>query len=411
MVTSSLASDYDGLIDIKQPPRGADTKSAMNFLILGNSVNELAWARAVDRSEKHRLLAIFPGFAEFPDITTAGDLDEALALAGIEAAVVGGDPDLRAEVLRRVAASGLPAICLHPPGPDSEAYYQVAMSRLETGAVIVPDLSDRLHPGVSAIRDAIVRGTLGSFRELRYESTVDLSESDLVRHAFARSIDIIRSLIGEIAAVSATGDPPGDRPVSSLVVQVRGSAERRAEVRFTAGPRGPSRLIFTGENGTLTLESFGTPIMPSRLTRRSLDGSENAVELEEWDPFHTLLTVLDAAVSGQRVHPDLADGTRAMEVSEGVARSLRRGRTVELHYEQISEAGTFKSVMTSIGCMILLAILIVVPLALAGPPLGLGWTIYFAYLIPPVLVGYVLLQLLRFALRGPGNEKNDAEAG
>jgi hypothetical protein len=107
------------------------------------------------------------------------------------------------------------------------------------------------------------------------------------------------------------------------------------------------------------------------------------------------------------VHPDLTDGTRAMEVAEGVARSLRRGRTVELHYEEISEAGTFKSVMTSLGCLILLAVLVVLPVALAGPALGLRWTIDLAYLIPPLLLLFLLLQLLRFAARGSDTTKKE----
>jgi myo-inositol 2-dehydrogenase/D-chiro-inositol 1-dehydrogenase len=100
-----------------------------------------------------------------------------------------------------------------------------------------------------------------------------------------------------------------------------------------------------------------------------------------------------------------------MELSEAVARSLRRGRTVDLYYEEISEIGTFKSVMTSVGCAVLLSILVVLPIALAGPPLGIGWTIYLAYLIPPVLIAFVFLQLLRFAVRNPkAPESRDADA-
>ncbi len=117
----------------------------MNFLILGDGPQERAWAIAVAASESHTLYAAFPGV---PGVAASGDLDEALAIAGVEAAIVGGYYELRAEALRRVAAAGLPAICLHPPGPDSEAYYQVSMSRAETGAILVPDLALRLHPGV-----------------------------------------------------------------------------------------------------------------------------------------------------------------------------------------------------------------------------------------------------------------------
>src|SRR6185312_15506605 len=127
----------------------------MNFLILGNGPEELAWAKTLAECPEHRLWAAYPGFKEFPHLagekgrsgssaaaeleefggvpTAPRDFDDAMAIAGVEAAVVGGDPEFRAEALRRAAAVGLPLVCLHPPGTDSEAYYQVTLSRAETG--------------------------------------------------------------------------------------------------------------------------------------------------------------------------------------------------------------------------------------------------------------------------------------
>ena len=364
---------------------GEGRVSFMNLLILGDGPEERAWAATIARGAEHTLSAAYPGFAGLDDVARPRDLDDALVVAGIDAVVVGGAPGFRAEALRRVAAEGLLAVCLHPPGPDSEAYYQVALSRAETGAVLVPDLSLRLHPGVERLRQAMAGQELGAFRGLRYEAIVDPASGDLARFHFARAVDVVRSLLGEIEAVTATGDPPGDQPDEMLVVQLRASDARRAEVRLSSGPVAPPQLVLTGANGSLTLE------LPDNLTD---------TDLECWDPHGAILDVLAAARAGRDVHPDLADGTRAMEVAEGVVRSLRRGRTVELHYEEISEAGTFKSVMTSLGCLILLAVLVVLPIALAGPALGIGWTIYLAYLIPPLLLVFLCLQLLRFAARG-----------
>jgi myo-inositol 2-dehydrogenase/D-chiro-inositol 1-dehydrogenase len=386
----------------------------MNFLILGDGPEERAWAMAVARQEGHHLHAAFPNIPEIADLTPRRDLDDALATAGVEAVIVGGAIDAgdRAESLRRVAAEGLRAVCLHPPGPDSEAYYQISMSRAETGAVIVPDLPTRLHPGVQVVRQALEREEFGTFRELRYEATipVDPPGGDLVRHGFARAVDIVRSLLGEIEAVTATGDPPGLSPSDSLVVQLRAAGSRRAEVRLRAGPPGPARLSLLAAGGELTLElPAATPAEPSRLTRREADGSVAVFDLPAWDPHEAMLAVLADAAAGRHTHPDLADGTRAMEVTEGVVRSLRRGRTVDLYYEEISEAGTFKSVMTSVGCLVLLSILVIIPLALAGPALGMGWTIYLAYVIPPMLVGFVLLQALRFAIRDHRPQQPDAD--
>ncbi len=398
----------------------------MNFLILGDGAEELAWARALVGHPEHRLWAAYPGFKEFaglrgeparndrsagPDfeelrelVPQPRDLDDALATAGVEAVVVGGDGELRAEALRRVAAAGLPAICLHPPGPDSEAYYQVALSRTETGAVIVPDLPLRLHPGVESLRRALERDDLGPFRGLRHEVPAD---GDLARFAFARAVDVVRSLLGEIEALTATGDPPGVNPTESLVVQLRGPLSRRAEIRLERAPGAPARLVLVGGSGSLALEYLPDLLGPARLIRRGPAGEESVTDLDAWDPREAILGVLTMSLARREAHPDLNDGTRAMELAEAAVRSLRRGRTVDLHYEEISEEGTFKSVMTSFGCLILLGVMAALPAALVGPAIGIPETLYIAYAIPPLLVGFFLLQLLRLGLRKPREETPD----
>jgi myo-inositol 2-dehydrogenase/D-chiro-inositol 1-dehydrogenase len=377
----------------------------MNFLILGEGGEELAWARHLAGHGQHRLLAAFPGFKGWsapseepkePEPVIPADFDAALALAGVEAVVVGGPPEFRAEALRRVAAAGLPAICLHPPGPDSEAYYQVALSREETGAVIVPDLPARLHPGVQRLRQAIEEEAIGTLRGLRHESPAEpgLGPSDLVRHDFPRRVDLVRALAGEIEAVTATG-APGEE----LVVHLRGPQSRRAEVRIWAGPNEPVRLIASGAEGSLTFEYDPEFHHPARLIHRAASGTETTTEYDPWDPREAILAVLDDALARREAHPDLLDGTRAMELAEAVVRSLKRGRTVDLHYEEISEAGTFKSVMTSVGCVVFLSALFMMMVAMVGPALGFGWTLYLVYMIPPALIGFMLLQVFRFAIR------------
>jgi myo-inositol 2-dehydrogenase/D-chiro-inositol 1-dehydrogenase len=379
----------------------------MNVLILGDGEEELAWARWVLGCGEHRLAAAFPGFAEpgMAGVPAPQDLDDALARPGLDAVLVGGPIEVRGEYLRRAAAEGLAVICLHPSGIDSEAYYQVALSRTETGAVIVPYLPLRLHPAVAALRRAIATGELGAFRGLRLESPAGGEDIDLVRFALPRLVDVIRALVGEIEALTATGDPPGDHPDLELVVQRRAGLARRAELRIWSGPAGPVRVAFLGANGSLTAEIDSLFQQPARLIHSASSGGERTLELEHWEPHQAIFSVLMASRPGRArtdlPSPSLHDGTRAMELAEATVRSLRRGRTVDLHYEPITEEATFKSVMTSSGCLIFLAAVLLLPLALAGPPLGFRWTIFIAYLIPPILVAFVLLQVLRFAVRKP----------
>jgi len=384
----------------------------MNVLIVGNGIEELGWASWLLARREHQLDAAFPGFSDpgLASVPVPRDLDDALARPGLDAVIVGGLIEYRGEVLRRAAAEGLSVICLHPPGPDSEAYYQVALSRAETGAVIVPDLPLRLHPGVAALRQAASTGELGAFRGVRIESPCLGEGIDLARVVVPRLIDVVRALLGEIEALTATGDPPGDQPDLELIVQLRAALGRRAELRIWSGPDEPSRLSFLGTAGSLTLEFDPRFQQPARLIRRMSSAAEHRQELAPWDSYEAIISVL-AASRARRAGPDLPcpnlhDATRAMELAEATTRSLRRGRTVDLYYEPITEEAGFKSVMTSTGCLILLGALCTLPLALAGPALGMNWTIFIAYLIPPILVIFVLLQILRFAVRKPGESES-----
>jgi myo-inositol 2-dehydrogenase/D-chiro-inositol 1-dehydrogenase len=381
----------------------------MNVLILGDGTEERAWASWFMAHSHHHLEAVYPGFVgeEFAGIHVASDLDEALATAGIDLAVVGGPLAHRAEALRRAAAEGLAILCIHPPGADSEAYYQVALSKSETGAVVVPVLPLRLHPGVVRLQQSIATGDLGTIRGIRHESSANPADGDYARMVFSRMVDVVRTLIGEIDTLTASGDPPGEHPDTELVVQLRGALGRRAEIRIWSGGKESARLSVSGAHCSLALEYDPSFQEPARLVRRGETPSgEQTNELESWDPLAAIMETLSGHLESRGPHalaeprPSLDDGIRAMEISEAVVRSLRRGRTIDLHYETISEESSFKSIMTSTGCVILMAALFILPLTLAGPALGFNWTIYLAYFIPPVLVVFAVCQILRFGIRG-----------
>ena len=267
----------------------------MKVLILGDGAEELSWASWFASQSEHHLEEACPGLrGDTPaEVLVTSDLDLALATAGIDVVIVGGPLGFRAEALRRAAAEGLGIICLHPPGEDSEAYYQVSLSRSETGAVVVPDLPLRLHPGVARLREAIKCGELGAFRGIRHECPAASPGEDLVRLAFPRVVDVVRSLLGEIEALTASGDPPGVSPEYELVVQLRAAEGRRAEVRVHSGPTEPARLTVNGSNGSLTLEYDPAFARPARLIRRTRsDPLEQVVELEGWDAHEAIVRTL-----------------------------------------------------------------------------------------------------------------------
>ncbi len=77
----------------------------------------------------------------------------------------------------------------------------------------------------------------------------------------------------------------------------------------------------------------------------------------------------------------------------------------------MSEDATFKSVMTSTGCMIFLAALLLLPLALAGPPLGLTGRSSSPTSFPRSLVFFIILQSLRVVVRRPSTQEEGPRDG
>ena len=235
---------------------------------------------------------------------------------------------------------------------------------------------------------------------MRHESPAGPEGVDLARYALPRVVDVIRSIVGEIEALTATGDPPGEHPTDELIVHLRGPQARRAEVRLWAGPYEPARLIALGTEGTLTLEYDPTFHGPARLIHKRPGARKPS---PSWGPgtrtrpcsgcsptrspaARPTRTCLTAPAPPSWARPPSAACAGGGRWICTMKRSARRA--------------TFKSVMTSFGCVLLLGALVALPAALIGPALGMAWTLYIAYAIPPALILFVLLQSLRLAIQG-----------
>ena len=379
----------------------------MNILILGNDPEELAWAKWFRERGEHRLVAMFPGSHDpaLAGVPVARDLDDALARPGIDAVIVGGPIADRAESLRRAAAEGLAIICIHPPGLTPRRITRSPSAALKPARSLCRTCRCGCIRGWPSCVRPLSPASSGAFRGLRIEAQSGTQKLDLPRMMFTRIVDVVRALLGEIEALTATGDPPGQHPDLELIVQLRTAGTRRAELRLCAGPDEACRISLLGASGSMTLEVDPRFEEPARLIRRVTPHPDEVHELQPWDAHEAIFSVLSESSSRRDStdlpHPSLLDATRTMELSEATARSLRRGRTVDLHYEEVSEEATFKAVMTSTGCVVLLIALFILPIALGGPALGLDWTIYIAYVIPPALVIFVAMQALRLAVRRP----------
>ena len=390
----------------------------MRLGILGAGPATLAVAQAAAVSGKHVVAWVCelsaPGESQVSDVLRSiipkarfADHWEALLDTNMVDGVLvsrHSDQDLRAEQLRKFAQAGMPVLVSHPVVDSMLVYYELDMIRRETSCVMLPYLPHRWHPAVVALAKVWNDGCdspIGAAEQLVVERHLADRSKTSVLTQFARDVDLVRSICGEVARIGAMGPRIDDADYANLGVQMSTSGSFLARwsvapVETVEGAR--VQLVGKKDKAVLTMASGSEP------WRLEFTGSgAPPVEFADWDPGKAALDRFAEAVSSASAEPGWADAARSVEISEAVGRSLRKGRTVELHLEEFTEEATFKGTMASLGCGLLLAglLLLMVLAVLEQVEVGQVKLVFpnWPYLLVGVLGLFLVLQLLTLLFR------------
>jgi hypothetical protein len=215
---------------------------------------------------------------------------------------------------------------------------------------------------------------------------------------FACDVDLIRGIAGDMTRLGAMASGPDDSAYGSLGVQMSGPAGivARWSVDPTRNAHG-ALVSVLGSSGKAAVS-----IRPERqcwTMELTVGGQARTQHYEAWDPAAAALDELALAIEGQRVEPDWVDAARSVELAETIDRSLGKGRTIELYYEDYTEQATFKGTMTSVGCGLLLLLMLVLGVVAIGEQMGLPWLRGWPYAVLGVFAAFLLLQLLMLVSR------------
>jgi hypothetical protein len=278
------------------------------------------------------------------------------------------DPERRLEQMRKLAGAGMPMLVSHPVHASMLAYYELDMIRRETGCVMLPFLPARTHPLAVRLHEWIDRAEespLGLIDQIGFDRPLSpTSKATVVAH-FARDSDLLRYFGGEVTQLGAMGSPgqtAGGEYAAyhNLAVQMAGADNRllRWWVASADEPHG-GRITLSGSRGKAVLTISPEPAALSgdrafwRLDVRAADEPQ-VTEVVDWEPHVAALDELRAALAGPQTPSRWPDAARAIELTETIERSLAKGRTIALHEQDYSAAATFKGLMTSLGCALLL---------------------------------------------------------
>jgi myo-inositol 2-dehydrogenase/D-chiro-inositol 1-dehydrogenase len=339
----------------------------VNFALLGADALARPLLSAIVASSGHRLThAVLARDLDAellkmsPALRVSEAWDELLSNSEVDAVIVAGSDPAVLEGARQLAAAAKPLLVFPRVAQGTTWLYELGLIRDDTHVSLVPMLPARCDPRFEALTRLIADGTVGKVLQLQWDRQVQrpktasalLLESADVSEAFLPDVDLLRSLGGNYSRVTALHSGIiGDR-LSQATHSLSGDGLPEA-LWILTGTFDVSRwrLTATGELGTLELRC-ASDADDFQLLHNGVDVpievSGTASQLGE-----NLLNHGIAAITGKPSRPDWSDLTRAAEICDGAWRSIRRRRTIDLHFESVSERSQFKTHMTAIGCSLL----------------------------------------------------------
>ncbi len=311
------------------------------------------------------------------------------------------DEERRSDQLRKFAQSGMPVLLAHPVVDSMLLYYEIDMIRRDTQAIVVPALVDRFHPAIGRLAEIVEAGDrspVGKIEFVAIERQLADRSREIVRTQFARDVDLLRFLCGELNQIGAMGTSGEESAYGNLSVQITGP--RGLFARWAVSPvedssSGSGKLVMTGSTGKATL------VMPGDGHGWSLStsGRPSAEKFSDWNAAATALSKFTQARGGDSTAPELLDAARAVELTETIGRSLARRRTIDLHFEDHSEENTFKGKMAVGGCLLLMLGLGVLLFAAIFEKAQIPGIWLWPWLLAGVFGVFLLLQLLSLAFK------------
>ena len=319
----------------------------MNFALLGDDPAALPVVEAVQEAghklvrtafaetlrSRNAVLASFP-LSRWEDILIDSDVD---------AVIVVGDSEEVQAAAKQLASSGKPLLIIPQTEFGAACGYELSLIRDDSHVVLMPAFVHRADAELLLLSQRLASGELGTARRIQVEvelplasgSSSLLGESEIEATAVA-DIDVLRWLGGNYDQVTSLRSGQTEQGCSQATLTLAGAGLPDATWTARRGDRLSWRLTVETDRGSESIVRPASPMIPTRL----IESFVAAVRQE------------------QAAQPDWPDAVRVFDVLDAARRSLRRRRTIDLHFETLSERAQFKTQMTAMGCGLLLLTLV-----------------------------------------------------
>jgi predicted dehydrogenase len=385
--------------------------------------HQIVWLGDVRPDDAAPLAALAKGLP-----TASNDWETLLDEDTANAVLIGrglATPDLRAEQLKRLATDAVPMLIVHPICDSVLTYYEVDMIRRETRGIVQDYNPIAVHPILVEVAAWVRDGhpDIGPIHQISCERVVGDTQRDSVLDAFACDAELLGNIAGDIRRATAMG--PQFDAASYAALQVQMSTANPVSLRWSVVPRRGTTsavdLTLVGELGQIKVHAPDISAGSSRQLWAIDVDTESAQQREDLPPFDApsvAIRQLAAAVAepdaeGRSTTSTWDRATQSMEVRDAIELSLQKGRTMEVHQQQLTEQLAFRGTMAAMGCgLLLVALGVLVVTGLVGNAFDLGFVGPWPIVVLAVLAFFLLLQALPLLIpktrRNTGQEDSDS---
>ncbi len=337
----------------------------MRFAIVGETSGTAAIVDVLHRSAGH---SVTHGaclnddsslLASMPSLRRLAEWEDLLADDTIDAVIVSGDEELVLPPARQIAGTGLPLVVVPSPGMTSAFAYELSLVRDENLVPLYPILAHRLDPATVRMRELVHSGALGELIQIRLDReipTVDnvaLNQAD-VETWLLPDADLLRWIAGAFTQVTALYQGSTDTGFTNATVNLAGVSATDTSWVLTRSGSPKWTLTATGTLGKLVLVHDGTNSLS--LNGKTVELAEGKTESEASDWVNSVpeaVTAFLEKTSPSEQSEAWTDFTRSHEIVDQHRRSIKRRRTIDMHFETLSERSQFKTQMSALGCGVL----------------------------------------------------------
>lgn len=334
----------------------------MKFALLGSDDATLRIVQAIADHPEHDIVAVYGAeqhqrsiFDLAPQAIYGRDWEPVIHDPVADAVIVARHTpwEDRDDVLRKLFQCDLPLIVVHP-ACEAIVAFELEMIREDKQGLVLPFISGQHSAPYHAAEHLVAdpQGALGELKQVVFERVMPSMARPVVLRQVAEDVALMRPFLKTVRRVSAMAPEADAETLANLTINMTGEDGLLGRWNVShVGKDETAQLKLVGAEATAVLRivaepsqwelSIGDQVTQSGEERSQTDAT---VALEEFVRM----------TQGEVVTPTWMAAGRDIEVADTVEHSLRRGKTLDLHQEQLSEENTFKGIMAAGGCFLLL---------------------------------------------------------